>query len=74
MCRFPVNTRFDNSWVTRKVALGEQIDTVVYSSASETYVLGTSQKSDFKLPEDDEVHIEWRSEGMFAALSKSGIY
>jgi cleavage and polyadenylation specificity factor subunit 1 len=65
MSRFPANTRFDNSWTTRKVALGEQVDAVAYSSASETYVLGTSRKSDFKLPDDDEVHIEWRNEGMF---------
>ncbi|PGH33637.1 cleavage and polyadenylation specificity factor subunit 1 [[Emmonsia] crescens] len=62
MCRFPRNTHFDGSWATRKIGLGEQVDTVEYSSSSETYVLGTSQKVDFKLPEDDEIHPEWRNE------------
>jgi cleavage and polyadenylation specificity factor subunit 1 len=28
------------------------------------YVLATSHKADFKLPEDDEVHPEWRNESM----------
>ncbi|PGG98566.1 hypothetical protein AJ79_08819 [Helicocarpus griseus UAMH5409] len=62
MSRFPRNTHFDGSWATRKVGLGEQVDSVEYSSSSETYVLGTSQKVDFKLPEDDEIHPEWRNE------------
>ncbi|PGH18500.1 hypothetical protein AJ80_04470 [Polytolypa hystricis UAMH7299] len=62
MARFPGNTRYDHSWSLRKVGLGEQVDCVVYSSTVETYILGTSHKLDFKLPEDDEVHTEWRSE------------
>ncbi|WEW58506.1 mRNA cleavage and polyadenylation factor subunit [Emydomyces testavorans] len=62
MCRLPANTRFDNSWTTRKVHLGDQIDFVEYSAHSETYALGSSRKVDFRLPEDDEVHTEWRSE------------
>ncbi|KAK2798780.1 mRNA cleavage and polyadenylation factor subunit [Onygenales sp. PD_10] len=62
MCRFPRNTHFDSSWAARKIGLGEQVDGVVYHSATETYALGTSQKVDFKLPEDDEVHTEWRNE------------
>lgn len=28
------------------------------------YVLGTSHKTEFKLPEDDELHPEWRNEGL----------
>ncbi|KMU91957.1 cleavage and polyadenylation specific protein [Coccidioides immitis H538.4] len=62
MCRLPSNTRFDNSWVTRKVHVGDQIDCVEYFAHSEIYALGSSHKVDFKLPEDDEIHPEWRSE------------
>ncbi|EER28647.1 CPSF A subunit region family protein [Coccidioides posadasii C735 delta SOWgp] len=62
MCRLPGNTRFDNSWVTRKVHVGDQIDCVEYFAHSEIYALGSSHKVDFKLPEDDEIHPEWRSE------------
>ncbi|KLJ06944.1 protein CFT1 [Blastomyces silverae] len=62
MCRFPRNTHFDGSWATRKIGVGEQVDIVEYSSSSETYVIGTSQKVDFNLPEDDEIHPEWRNE------------
>lgn len=64
MCRFPANIRFNKSWVMKKIYLGEQIEFVVYSSSTETYVLGTSHKADFKLPDNDEVHTEWRREGM----------
>ncbi|EFR01919.1 serine/threonine protein kinase [Nannizzia gypsea CBS 118893] len=62
MSRLPSNTRFDSAWATRKIPLGEQVDCIVYSSASESYVIGTSTKEDFKLPEDDESHTEWRNE------------
>ncbi|EEP76631.1 conserved hypothetical protein [Uncinocarpus reesii 1704] len=62
MCRLPGNTRFDNAWAARKIHIGEQVDCVEYFARSETYVLGTSYHEDFKLPEDDEVHTEWRSE------------
>lgn len=43
--------------------LGEQVDHLTYSTSSDTYVLGTSHKADFRLPEDDELHPEWRNEG-----------
>ncbi|KAI9367816.1 CPSF A subunit region-domain-containing protein [Aspergillus egyptiacus] len=49
-------------WTVKRVPIGEQIDQLVYSSASDTYVLGTSHKSGFKLPEGDELHPEWRNE------------
>ncbi|KAM5464606.1 mRNA cleavage and polyadenylation factor subunit [Microsporum ferrugineum] len=62
MSRLPSNTRFDSTWATRKIPLGEQVDCIVYSSASESYVIGTSVKEDFKLPEDDESHTEWQNE------------
>ncbi|EFE34581.1 uncharacterized protein ARB_06344 [Trichophyton benhamiae CBS 112371] len=50
------------AYVDEDITLGEQVDSIVYSSASECYVIGTSAKEDFKLPEDDESHTEWRNE------------
>lgn len=47
------------------VHVGEQVDHLAYSSSSRTYVLGTSRLADFKLPDDDELHPEWRNEGLF---------
>ena len=49
----------------RKVQLGEQVDHLAYSSPSDTYIVGTSCKTGFKLPENDELHLEWRNEGWF---------
>ena len=65
MCRLPSGTQFDYPWTQRKVPLGEQVDHLAYSSPSDTYVIGTSQKTGFKLPENDELHHEWRNEGLF---------
>lgn len=50
----------------RVVHIGEQVEHLAYSASSETYVLGTSRKADFKLPDDDELHPEWRNEGLFS--------
>jgi cleavage and polyadenylation specificity factor subunit 1 len=47
----------------RQVPLEEQVDFLAYSTSSETYVLGTSRLADFKLPEADDLHPEWRGEG-----------
>lgn len=40
------------------------MDHLAYATSSETYVLGTSHSADFKLPDDDELHPDWRNEGM----------
>ncbi|KAJ6109745.1 hypothetical protein N7486_001980 [Penicillium sp. IBT 16267x] len=61
-CQIPPGTELDYSWVLRKVSLEEQVDFLTYSTASETYVLGTSSSVEFKLPENDELHPEWRDE------------
>ncbi len=44
--------------------LGEEVQALSYHPPMEAYVLGTSRKIDFKLPDDDDFHHEWRSEGM----------
>jgi hypothetical protein len=44
--------------------LGEQVDYLTYSTSSETYVVGTSHNVEFILPDNDELHPEWRNEGI----------
>ncbi|KAJ5753862.1 uncharacterized protein N7511_008015 [Penicillium nucicola] len=61
-CQMPPQTQFDYSWTLRKVALEEQVDHLAYSTSSETYVFASSQRADFKLPEGDDLHPEWRNE------------
>lgn len=65
ICQLPLETQFDYPWTLRQIPIGEQVDYLTYSPSSETYVLGTSCKADFKLPDDDELHPEWRNEGSF---------
>jgi hypothetical protein len=60
----PPQTQFDYSWTLRKIALEEQVDHLAYSTSSETYVFASSQRADFKLPEGDDLHPEWRNEGL----------
>ncbi|KAJ9305483.1 hypothetical protein DTO217A2_5012 [Paecilomyces variotii] len=62
LCQLPRATQFHFPWTMRRIPVGEEIDHLAYSSSSGTYILGTSHKSDFKLPDDDEVHTEWRNE------------
>ncbi|KAF4160597.1 hypothetical protein CNMCM6936_002869 [Aspergillus lentulus] len=63
ICRFPSETLFDYTWALRKIGIGEQVDHLAYATSSETYVLATSHSADFKLPDDDELHPDWRNEG-----------
>ncbi|CEO58535.1 hypothetical protein PMG11_03252 [Penicillium brasilianum] len=63
-CQFPPNTQFDHPWTLRKIPLDEQVDYLTYSTSSETYVVGTSHNVEFMLPDNDELHPEWRNEGI----------
>ncbi|KAJ5677429.1 Cleavage/polyadenylation specificity factor A subunit C-terminal [Penicillium maclennaniae] len=63
-CQLPPDTQFDYPWTLRKIPMEEQVDFLTYSTSSNTYVLGTSSKVGFKLPEDDELHPEWRMESI----------
>jgi cleavage and polyadenylation specificity factor subunit 1 len=63
-CQLPSQTQFDYPWTLRKVALEEQVDHLAYSTSSETYVFASSQRADFRLPESDDLHPEWRNEGL----------
>ncbi len=63
--KFPSEVRFgETDWLARKVVLGEEVQALSYHPAMEVYVLGTSQKVDFRLPEDDDFHHEWKGEGI----------
>lgn len=62
LCQFAPETQFDHPWTTRKVPLHEQVDYLAYSTASETYVVATSVNAGFKLPDEDELHPEWKKE------------
>ena len=42
--------------------MGEEVQAFDYHSKMDAYVIGTSLKTDFKLPED-EFHDNWTSEG-----------
>ena len=64
MSQLPLQTEFDYPWTLRRISLDEQVDRLTYSTSSETYVLGTSTSVDFKLPDNDELHPEWRNEGV----------
>ncbi|THC92259.1 hypothetical protein EYZ11_008266 [Aspergillus tanneri] len=44
------------------VRLWEQVDHLAYSASSGSYVLGSCHRMSLKLPEDDELHPEWRNE------------
>ncbi|KAL4883616.1 CPSF A subunit region-domain-containing protein [Aspergillus karnatakaensis] len=55
-------TQLGYPWAVKRVPIGEQIDHLVYSASSETYVLGTCDETEFKLPDDDELHPDWRNE------------
>lgn len=63
-CQLPADTQFDYPWTLRKIPVEEQVDYLTYSTSSNTYVLGTSSGVGFKLPENDELHPEWRMESI----------
>ncbi|RAK91343.1 cleavage and polyadenylation specificity factor subunit A [Aspergillus costaricaensis CBS 115574] len=73
-CQLPPMTRFDYQWTLKKVHLGEQVDHLAYSTSSGMYVLGTCHATDFKLPEDDELHPEWRNEAISFFPSARGSF
>ncbi|KAL2828869.1 CPSF A subunit region-domain-containing protein [Aspergillus pseudoustus] len=62
LAKLPHETKLGFPWALKRVPIGEQIDQLAYSSASGTYLLGTCTRSEFKLPDDDELHPEWRNE------------
>lgn len=61
--RLPSNADFGHSeWVSTKIALGEDVAGLTYFERTGSYVLATSQMTDFQLPQDDEWHSDWQDE------------
>lgn len=65
----PLGVQLDYPWTIQQIPIGEQVDHLAYSSSSGMYVIGTSHRTEFKLPEDDELHPEWRNESMSHLLT-----
>ncbi|KAE8320845.1 CPSF A subunit region-domain-containing protein [Aspergillus sergii] len=75
VCRMPLGVQLDYPWTIQQIPIGEQVDHLAYSSSSGMYVLGTSHRAEFKLPEDDELHPEWRNEmtSFFPEVQRSSL-
>ncbi|KAE8350582.1 protein cft1 [Aspergillus coremiiformis] len=75
VCLVPQDTQFDYSWTIQQVSIGEQVDHLAYSPSSGMYILGTCHKTEFKLPDDDELHPEWRNEinSFFPEVQRSSL-
>ncbi|KAI9698522.1 MAG: mRNA cleavage and polyadenylation factor subunit [Candelina mexicana] len=54
----------ETGWVMKRILLGEEVHALSYHLAMESYVIATSEKVDWKLPEDEEHHEEWRYEDL----------
>lgn len=74
ICQLPPSHRFaDSGWPTRKVDFGEQVDALAYYDPQDCYVMGTCNKMDYKLP-DDDYHHEWgREETTFLPQTDQGM-
>ena len=50
--QLPTDVSYNTGWVTRRILLGEEVHAFDYHSEKDAYAIGTSQKQDFKLPEE----------------------
>lgn len=50
-------------WAVNRIPLDEGIENMVYHAETSSYIVSTSRRVDFVLPEDDW-HPEWAEEGM----------
>ena len=70
--QLPPDRHYETGWVTHKISLGEEIQAFDYHDKMDCYVLGTSQKLDFRLPED-EFHYEWSNEGDYIVSQQHNV-
>ena len=70
-CQLPPKCRYgDTGWVMQKTDLGQEIKHVTWHQTKGVYVISASQRSSFKLP-DDDYHHEWaKEETMFLPTSE----
>lgn len=52
----------ESALLSRKVELGDDVNCLAYFMPTRSYILGASRPADFKLPDDDEWHTEWKDE------------
>ncbi|KAJ9669033.1 mRNA cleavage and polyadenylation factor subunit [Coniosporium apollinis] len=74
VAQLPSGFRFgDIGWATRKINVGQEVHALCFHPPKRMYVLGTSGKAEFKLPEDD-YHHEWSQEDInFRPLVDQGM-
>ena len=60
--RLPPESQYSTGWVTQTILLGEEIGALDYHDMQNSYVIGTSQKCDFKMP-DTEILYDFGNEG-----------
>lgn len=64
--QLPFDSHYSTGWVTRKIAIGEQVESIDYHNRTDSYVVGTSRNVDYKLPADEA----WAAEGAYSGLLK----
>ncbi|KAF2674469.1 protein CFT1 [Microthyrium microscopicum] len=62
ICRLQPGSRYgDTGWPTKRIRVNQEITHVAYLEKHDLYALTTTEKAEFKLPEDDN-HKEWLNE------------
>jgi hypothetical protein len=54
--RLPSESQFMTGWVTHTIPLGEDVQAFDYHEGQNSYVIGTNQIGDFKLPDNELLH------------------
>ncbi|KAF8865332.1 hypothetical protein BDZ45DRAFT_612500 [Acephala macrosclerotiorum] len=63
VAQLPPASNFAELGVTlRKVDIGEDVHTIAYHPGMQCYAVGTSTRTQFELPKDDDHHREWAKE------------
>lgn len=51
--KLPSENQYSTGWVTQTIVLGDTIEALDYHDEQNSYVIGTSRKCDFKMPDTD---------------------
>ena len=62
----PSHSQYSTGWVTTRYPIGMQVEALDYHKRTGSYVVGISQKAEYKLSEDDA----WAAEGTSRNASK----
>lgn len=61
--KLPSESQYVSGWVTQTIVLGEDIGALDYHDTENSYLIGTSRKCDFKMPETELFFYEHGNEG-----------